>query len=266
MTQSGIDNAVNLSERQKRIRTDVILALLMGLWCLSVLLAAWYRQPLISRDGAVYLLSRFDLEYSLSTAFSPCIAAMIRWAGTLGLDPEKFVISLNIVAVSVSGMAIYGISRLCFKQRIVAVVAALLFSLNPTIVKNTHMVQRESLFLLGLCVSVFLLFLAFKFDADRPRFKFASIALSGFFCAFGLFSRLEILEWWLLANALVLFGFWGKAARRQRLIDAGVFNLAFLVGLILLLLPLRVSPAAWEKVFRIKIEHYLKKGTTSWSH
>lgn len=232
-----------------------------GLFVLSTSVAclirmwAWYLQPLVSRDGIYYLTVNAQLAADGRAApLAPYLTRLIQLGRRYAINPETLVVLVNIAAGSLLAGVMYGIARRCNLPQWAAAIAALLCAVNPLAVKVSHMVQRESLFMLGVGVALWALLSAWE---HRGRARRIDMGLVGAALAFAAMARMEAAEWLFLFNVFVIGGHWlRRESTGDTWRDCVWLNVAFVLFLMLLVLLLRLSWKELAELFVGKFMNY----------
>ena len=221
----------------------VILCLLLAL---VLRLLSFYIEPVISRDGTFYVLTAEKLiaedwnqeAFTVLNGNFPTFFYISYLASNLfDLSPYHLAIGTNILLGSLLPLIFFLIVRKLFKNDEVALAAALMCAVHPTLVEYSIEVQRESIYL--FCSAVFVLFMVYFWN-DR---KWYWCVGAGGTVALAFFFRFEGIE--LCIGAIVIFAIvFGqcKAKRRICFVYPMLFAGTFLFCSSILILWLRLSP------------------------
>lgn len=208
-------------------------ALPLAVMCWGAFLRFFYlwRNPLISRDGLLYLNDyNHWLSDGLSRKNSPPLGRLFALGEALGMAPEKFVCMLNLLCGILLIGAVYGIVKALWKREAPALAAAFLVAVNEPLIRISGAVQRESIYLLAWALALWGICLACRGDEELSRRRrYALLIGSGFCAVLGMLFRYEGLEMPLLCGALILGLPRGKASWKRRFADLGVFAASWLV-------------------------------------
>jgi 4-amino-4-deoxy-L-arabinose transferase-like glycosyltransferase len=98
--------------------------------------------------------------------FLPLYPATIAFASFFTRDVELAGNLVNVVCFSACILPIYGIGRRCFGRRLVGLIAAFLFALEPLTITWASLPMSEGLYVLLICLSIYLLVRWWQEDGD----------------------------------------------------------------------------------------------------
>lgn len=233
-----------------------ILLVLSVLLAFGMRLLQFHLEPLISRDGTIYV--RLAEQWAVSGdyprhAYLPLLPWMMKVLFHTGLSLHAAGIAVNLVFGSLLPLVAWGILRQLTTHKEIALGAAFLMAFHPSAIGLSADVTRDTLYLFAGGSSV--LFALYGIRSG----KWQGWCFSALFLAFGLFVRYEILElvpliaaYFLIApavrsislkNALANFAVWG-----------GTFLIsAFAIALLTGVLP-QTAAAYNERVRRISTQ------------
>ena len=233
-----------------------ILLVLSVLLAFGMRLLQFHLEPLISRDGTIYI--RLAEQWAVSGdyprhAYLPLLPWMMKSLFHMGLSLHAAGIAVNLVFGSLLPLVAWGILRQLTTHKEIALGAAFLMAFHPSAIGLSADVTRDTLYLFAGGSSV--LFALYGIRSG----KWQGWCFSALFLAFGLFVRYEILElvpliaaYFLIApairsislkNALANFAVWG-----------GTFLIsAFAIALLTGVLP-QTAAAYNERVRRISTQ------------
>ncbi|OQA88870.1 MAG: hypothetical protein BWY31_00054 [Lentisphaerae bacterium ADurb.Bin242] len=202
----------------------VLLALLLRL-------ADWYYEPELSRDGVYYLdlakkwheTGSFTVLLTKDFYIPPLVLFLMKNALDLGMDPVTAVRTVGLAGNLICVLFCYELAMLLKFSREMALAAALLFAVEPMLVKLSCQVQRESLYL-------FFILLAFWLIAEaesRNRLPGLAWGAAGISWTLAFFCRHEAVEILLWLAAFVL---WLAISRKIRWTAVSRRVCFFLVG------------------------------------
>ena len=198
-----IDQAIrNLTDRTRRFKYVILgVVVICGL---VMRLVAWHNDPVVSRDGVIYLQAAKSSKGNSNAlkhyTQGPLLLKAIQIFHGAGLAWEHAGVTVNLAAGTLLILAVFWATKELFPGNgLCAFVAALLVAFNPKLVMLSHEVQRESLYLLFSALA-----LAAIFRAARTS-SWQLWLISGVFAAFAASSRFEALELLLFAPLAVWF-------------------------------------------------------------
>lgn len=212
----------------------LILGLLLKILCLSL-------EPVLSRDSCSYLLfarawfnsgdfqSVIELRGQNQTQIPPLFLYMIKCLMHIGFSAETAGIGINLVLGTFSPLLVYAIAFETIKRRDVALCAALLAAVNPTLDMFSSEAQRDMVYLFFSGVAILLLVAGIRWRSMKCWVG------AGFACACAVLTRAEALECLpIVLFALLVLGI-GKHLPWKRCALSGCsFVLSFAVGIFLL--------------------------------
>ena len=247
-----------MSEKKRIVFNERSVVFFIFLIALIVRGAAWFQKPLISRDGIFYLWNAGSFAWQEKQTAPPLaslLTQLVAAAHIGGLDPEIVVAAVNMIAGALLVPVVYLIAQKCELGKWGAAGAALLIAVNPLAVEVSHMVQRESLFLLfcGLALAVLP-------TSANTRYTVGRLAGAGGACAIAFFARFEALEWLTLLGAVVVFQAILNRQLRRGGVALAILLSGFLIMFIIMSEMLRVPCRESLGMFGDKAVHYFRTG------
>ena len=208
----------------------VLIALLWTAFC-------FYLEPVISRDGVVYLgiaqewHEHGNGQYIERWAFIPPFALyLMKLLMDCGLSAPAAGIGINIVLRSLLPVIAYLMAWEVLRDKRIAIAAALLMTFNPSINDLAIDPQRDIIYLFFCGIMIWCLLGAMK------RSKWYWAAASGAFLAPALLTRHEALEMLLVAGlGLTILIIKNFREWKKHIINTAAFLAAFLLTSYILL-------------------------------
>lgn len=223
---------------------------------------AWWQDPIISRDGLVYiqwaedlqsyggdfeLLSRTLGQYPQSPLFISILACNIG-----GFSPHGIGVVMNIILGSCFPILIFGILYQISKMQVVGLTGAFFAAIHPTLINYSIELQREMGYL--FFAGCFLNCILYEFG----HIKWYAAAGAGMSAVMAFFFRYEGIELFLFAImffAMMLV--WKKLTLKRACYHAGIFIAASYLCVLVVLAITGKAPLAWLSDDFKKIERYI---------
>ena len=177
----------------RKLPRNVYVMLLVSsvLLAFGMRLLQFHLEPLISRDGTIYI--RLAEQWAVSGdyprhAYLPLLPWMMKMLFYTGLSLHAAGIAVNLVFGSLLPLVAWGILRQLTSCREIALGAAFLMAFHPSAIGLSADVTRDTLYLFTGGSAV--LFALYGIRSG----KWQGWCFSALFLAFGLFVRYEILE------------------------------------------------------------------------
>ena len=242
----------DLADRTRRFK--YVLLTIVVICGLVIRLVAWHNDPVVSRDGVLYLCAAKSSNCN-SAALKyyhqgPFLLKAIQIFHHLGFTWENAGVAVNIAAGTLLILATFGAARELFSGNDTAAIAsAALIAFNPMLINVSHEIERESLHLLFSTLALTAMFGAARKSSWR-HWIFA-----GIFTALAASSRFEALELLMFAPTAVWF-LGDPASGKARFLKIGYYWGSTVGGILLLycwfgLSPLRFANSVWVRIGNI---------------
>ena len=247
------------SARTERLEALLFRGLPAGLFLLSLLLRlfCWSMEPTLSRDAVAYaeIISAWFAEGDFSGVLHywpdcwipPLPVGVVLLLVKCGLSVEAAGVGLNLALGSLIPLIAYRMAKTVTGNRSIALGAALLTAVHPTLIELSIEIQRDTtyLFLIG-CVLCFLL------EAVRKGSSFFW-GVGGIFLGLSILSRFESLEFLPLTFCYLTVSVYFKIQScRMALKQFGVFSAGVLSAFFLASWLMGV-PFSYYKIYSDKV-------------
>jgi dolichyl-phosphate-mannose--protein O-mannosyl transferase len=167
----------------------------------------YFVDPILSRDGIYYLYESMGIrveDYLLLFGQQPPLFISILTAfQKLGISAELGALAVNIICGSLLCVIVWMSCREMHFPKKICNLCAILVAIHPELARNSHELQRETLYLFFSSIVIYCLTVASVSRRTSKRFNYT--ALLGVMGAMTVSFRYE--GWELLLIALIWFGF-----------------------------------------------------------
>ena len=228
---------------------DIFLLATILLCGLGLRIFCWSQSGAVSRDASWYLLiaERWFTQGSAQAAFSgeswtaPLLPWLIQLGMYLGGSAEITGLLLNLFSGTLLSLIVWAILYRAGCRRELCLAGALLIALHPSAVELSIEIQRDSLYLFWIGLTILGLENAFL----RPG-NWLAWCLAGACCGFAATARLEGLEAVVVVPIATFITACADRKRYQQFLWGGI---AFLLVVIAVLLLLLVCMGAMESFY-----------------
>ena len=214
-----------------------VIPLFLFLFSFGIRLGYYHLDPLIARDGIIYILSLEHVANFGDQAFSeqeishipPLFLLIVRSIMNERISSMAALLAVNLFCGASIPVLIYWLVFFLDFDRFVAFCLGFIASVFPVLVVNSTQLLRESLFLFFILCSIVLAVYAFK----KKLFNYCLCGVfSAFFATGGCFIRTEAcVPFCIISVCWLIFSF------RYKRLHAGIASWSFgLAGMMLLLL------------------------------
>lgn len=189
---------MNCPEQTKRVHTNhsksawlLLTILFLGLF---LRLAAWMLDPIVSRDGASYLIEAQKWSASPGSfhyASPPLLLYILRVYYQLGLNAELWGCILNISMGIIFVFLVFKVAYLLFSCETAGLYAAFLVAVHPYLIQISYQIQREPIYYVLVAIIVWRLVKFGSHDTmEKNAFTKDSVLIGGLL-ALSVFFRHE---------------------------------------------------------------------------